>query len=279
MPNIDEQEMRSHLLGSLSPERDAEFHALFEGDGDLREELLAVEAELFDDYVTGRLSAADKELFETFVLTSENGQANLRFAENFGRYNRIRHAKEVSTAYRAPAPNVPPVRSSSALFATFLRKRAFAVLLILLAALLITLVGWLSFRKPRANTLAKAPKPGPVFQLSPGSLRPYDVVQVAAPAKNERVQLELELTTKSDFKVYKTQLFRENEAVESQEELKTEPRSTHYVVPVTVTAEILTPGEYQLKLSGVPVSGQPEFIDSYSFRVTSDAGDRERLTR
>lgn len=278
MPKMDEQEMRSYLLGSLSPERETELYALFQGDADLREELLAVEAELFDDYVTGRLSAADKELFETFVLTSENGQDNLRFAESFGSYQKIPNAEEVSTAYRAPAPNVPPVRSSSALFATFHKNPAFAVLLILLAVLLLTLVGWLSLRKPRAATVANLPGTGPVFQLAPGSLRPYDVVHVAAPAKHERVKLELELA-KSDFRVYKTQLFRANEALESQEELKTEPRSTHYVIPVTVTADILTPGDYQLKLSGVPVSGQPEFIDSYSFRVTSDDADRERFSR
>lgn len=276
MPNVDEQEMRSYLLGSLSPEREAELYVLFEGEADLREELLAVEAELFDDYVTGRLAAEDKELFETFVLTTETGQEKLRFAENLGNFQQVQNAEEVSTAYRAPAPNVPPVRSSSASLATkFYKNRAFTVLLIVLAALLITLAGWLSFRKPRASTVAKLPPSGPVFQLAPGSLRPYDMVQ---PTKNEPVKLELELA-KSDFKAYKTQLFREDEALESREELKTEPRSTHYVVPVTITAEILTPGEYQLKLSGVPVSGQPEFIDSYSFRVTSEDIDRQRLAR
>jgi hypothetical protein len=273
MSDVDEQEMRSYLLGSLSPEREAELFALIQGNARLREELLAVEAELFDDYVAGHLSAADKELFETFLLTTETGQENLRFAENFGHYHKTRKV-EVT---RAPAPNVPPIRSSSALFAMFRKHLAFAVLLIFLAALLITL-GWLSLRKPRANSVAKVPPSGPVLQLAPGSLRPYDVVRLATPAKNEPVKLELELA-KSDFRAYKTQLFRENEALESREELKTEPRNTHYVVPVTVTAEILTPGEYKLKLSGVPVSGEPEFIDSYSFRVTSDAADRGRLTR
>jgi len=89
---------------------------------------------------------------------------------------------------------------------------------------------------------------------------------------------------KSDFQQYRTQLFRENQALESQEELKSEKRNAHYVVPVTVTGEILTPGDYQLKLSGVGDSGNAAFIDSYSFRVTPDqAGDsepgRDRLAR
>ncbi|HEY2962728.1 MAG TPA: hypothetical protein VGJ37_09960 [Pyrinomonadaceae bacterium] len=278
MPNTGEQEMRSYLLGSLSPEREAELRALFQDEADLREELLAVEAELFDQYVAGRLSAEQRERFETYVLTSDTGQENLRFAENFDRYQKILNAEKVSAVHRAPAPNLPPVKSSSALFASFHKNPAFAVLLILLAALLITLVGWLSLRRPRANTVAKSVSPG-VVQLAPGSMKSdAGVLKLSAPAKNEHVKLELELAN-SDFKEYKTQLFRENEAVESQEELKTEPRNTHYVVPVTVTGNILTPGDYQLKLSGVPVSGQPEFIDSYSFRVTTEDLDRGRLAR
>jgi hypothetical protein len=279
MPNIDEQEIRSYLLGSLSPERESELRGL-QAEADLREELLAIEAELFDQYLAGGLSAEERERFETHVLTSDTGQENLRFAENFGCFRKIVNSEEVLALHRAPAPNLPRVRSSSALFAGFQRNPAFAVLLLLLATLLITLFGWLSLRKPRANSIGKSSvKPG-VVQLAPGSMKTSDggVVKLAAPAKNEPVKLELELA-KSDFKEYKTQLFRENEAVESQEELKTEPRNTHYVVPVTVTGNILTPGDYQLKLSGVPISGQPEFIDSYSFRVTTEEPDRGRLTR
>src|SRR6185437_15555764 len=95
------------------------------------------------------------------------------------------------------------------------------------------------------------------------------IQHLAAPAKNVRVKIELELA-KSDFKKYKTQLFRENEALASQEELTSQPRNAHYIVPVTLTGEILTPGDYQLTLSGVGDSGSAAFIESYSFRVTPD---------
>ena len=46
-------------------------------------------------------------------------------------------------------------------------------------------------------------------------------------------------------------LFRDNQAIDSQEELKTESKDTHYFIPVVVTSEKLTPGDYQLKLCGV----------------------------
>jgi len=55
-------------------------------------------------------------------------------------------------------------------------------------------------------------------------------------------------------------------------------------VPVTVTGEILTPGDYQLKLSGVADSGKAAFIDSYSFRIIPEQSNdseiqRDRLAR
>ena len=277
MTSIGEQEIRGYLLGSLSPERDAELHALFEDEADLREELLAVEAELFDQYVQGRLSAADQAAFETYVLNDDGAHEKLRFAQNLSRVKDANNTAHVAAAHRAPAPNLP-VRSSSALFAPFNRNPAFAVLLIILAALLITLVACLSLMKPRANSVTKSISTGP-FKLAPGSVKPDGgLLKLAAPAKHECVTLELELA-KSDFKEYKTQLFRENEALDSQDELKTEARSTHYIVPVTVTGDILTPGDYQLKLSGVATSGRPEFIDSYSFRVTTEDLPRDQLTR
>ena len=104
---------------------------------------------------------------------------------------------------------------------------------------------------------------------------------LAAPAKNVQIKLELELS-KSDFTKYRIKLVRENQTIDAQEELKTESRDTHYFIPVVVTSEKLTPGEYQLKLCGVPESGQPSTIDNYSFRVTDGdlpSDQREHFTR
>lgn len=286
MPNLDEQEVRSYLLGRLSSERQAELQTLFQDDPNVREELLAVEEELFDQYVEGGLSAEDKQLFETHLLNTAAGQQKLQFAMLFGRYKNDREA-EVSSALRcAPAPDAPPISSSSPLFATFNRNPAFAVVLIVVAGLLITLLGWLFLvRSPvqRQATTQGTTEPLVVTLLpgAPGSVG--DIRRVSAPPQNVHVKLELELA-KSDYKKYQTQLFRENEALESQKELQTEVKNNHYVVPVTVTGQILKPGDYQLKLSGVLDSGQPAFIDNYSFRVTTEEAsdaeqDRRRIVR
>jgi len=284
MRNIDEQELKSFLLGSLTPERKAELDTLLREYANLHEELLAVEAELFDQYVCALLTDREKELFESHVLTAADAADKLRFAANFGLFTTTQELGEASVFACAPAPDAF-VPTSAPLFATFYRKPAFAVLLVVVAGLLIALLGWSFLRKTPANNLARKSSPADVeIALSPGSMRSDGGIQhLPAPAKNVRVKIELQLA-KSDFQQYRTQLFRENQALESQEELKSEPRNAHYVVPVTVTGEILTPGDYQLKLSGVGDSGNAAFIDSYSFRVTQDqAGDsepaRDRLAR
>lgn len=270
MRNVDEQELRGYLLGSLAPERQTELHRLLREDDDLHEELLAVEAELYDQYVGGLLLDGENELFESHVLTTTSAADKLRFAENFGRFRNTHDLDEAPAVHRAPAPDIAFVPPSAPLFATFYRNPAFAVLLIVVAGLLVTLLGWSFLTKTPANNLARQSSPVLEIPLAPGSTRSDGRIQhLPAPAKNVRVKLELELA-KSDYQHYQTQLFRENQALESQEELQSEPRNAHYVVPVTVTGAILTPGDYHLKLSGVADSGQAAFIDSYSFRVTPD---------
>jgi len=281
MRNIDEQELRSYLLGSLLPERQAELDQMLRADADLHEELLAIEADLFDEYAAGMLPPDESELFASRVLTGDGAGHKLQFAETFGRYVSNHEFYEMPV----PAPELPLIPTSAPLFATFYRNPAFAVLLIVIAGLLVTLLGWSFLTKTPANNLARQSSPATVeFALTPGSTRSDGTIKnLPAPAKNVRVKIELELA-KSDYRKYKTQLFRENEALQSQEELTSEPRNAHYVVPVTVTGEILTPGDYQLKLSGVADSGKAAFIDSYSFRIIPEQSNdseiqRDRLAR
>ena len=270
MSNIDEQELRSYLLGNLAPERETELHALLREDAALHEELLAVEAELFDQYACGLLTDREKKRFESHVLTAADAAEKLRFAENLSRFRTV-HENEAPLSLYAPAPNVAFVPTPAPLFASFYRNPAFAVLLIVVAGLLVTLLGWAFLRRSPANNLARKSSPAEVqFALAPGSMRSDGRMQhLPAPAKNVRVKIELELA-KSDYTKYQTELFRENESLQSQGELTSQPRNAHYVVPVTVTGEILKPGDYQLKLSGVGDSGKAAFIDSYLFRITPD---------
>lgn len=268
--------MRLYLLGGLPSERRTELAALIHDDAELHEELLALEEELFDQYLAGSLNTDEQQYFTTHFLSTESGQQKLHFARLLQNY---RNDDQSVTEHRVPAP-VTPVRAAAPLFASFHRNPAYVVSLIMILGLLATLVFWVT-RSPHAQL---ATQNTPALILTAGSTRSGgSIKQMRAPAKSDRVNLELELP-KADFKKYQTQLFRENQALESQEELQTTPRNAHYVVQVTFTGDLLTPGDYQLKLIGVPDSGQPTFIDSYAFRVTAETTDdsnrdTDRLTR
>ena len=280
MPNVSEQEMRIYLLGGLSPERHTELAALIHDDVELQEELLAVNEELFDQYLAGSLTTDEQLYFETHFLSTESGRQKLHFARLFQNYR-----DESSSEQRVPAP-VTPVRDPAPLvpvavpfYAGFQRHPVYVASLTVIAGLLVTLVFWAT-RSPRMDLATQKP----ALVLTAGQTRSGgSIKELPEPARNDRVNVELELA-KSDFRKYKTQLFRENQELESQGELQTVPRNHHYVVHVTVTGDLLTPGDYQLQLSGVPDSGQPTYIDSYLFRVKADpptdsATERDRITR
>lgn len=266
MPNVSEQEMQAYLLGGLSPERQTELAVEIHNDAELQEELLALKEELFDQYLAGSLTIDEQQYFQTHFLSSESGQRKLHFATLFRDYRDNDHRKESFAEDRVPAPITP---TPSPWFVNIHRNPAYAVSMVLVASLLATLVFWVYVKKsPTTQTTAAKV---PALTLTAGSTRSGgSIKKLRPPAQTDEVKVELELT-KSDFKKYKTQLFRENQALASQEELPIVSRNAHYVVPVTFTGNLLTtPGDYQLKLSGVPDSGQPTYIDVYSFRVTDE---------
>lgn len=283
MSNINEQELKNYLLGGLTPERRSELGTLAQADENLREELRAIEEELVEQYLAGVLNAEENESFARQILTTERGQQQLRFAQLFARYRNSNPVDDPLPVHRVPAPNTPPTKTASPSFTPFYRNPTFSMLAIILAGLMIAVGGWLLVPPFRAPGAAEHRSEDVEVPLVPDSTRAKgDVRRVTAPAGNSQVKLMLELT-KSDYKKYKMQLFRENEALDSQEELHTESRVTYFVIPVVVTGEILKPGNYELKLTGVLDSGQQSFVDSYPFLVTtpepSEAEQRDRLAR
>ena len=268
MFNVNEQEMRSYLLGVLTPERRTELEELARTNENFREELLALEEELVEQYLAGVLTDDENRSFEAEILTTERGQQQLHFAQLFDRYRNSNPAVKPLAVHSVPASHNPPIPTSSPLFATFYQNPTFAALSMVVTGLLVTLIWWTLVAPSRGNQV--------VLTLAPDSMRSgTSTKSVAAQAKNTQIKLVLELQ-KSDFKKYRIKLFRENQTIDSQEELQTESTDTHYFIPVVVTSEKLTPGEYQLKLCGVLDSGQPSTVDNYSFRVTdADMQDQQ----
>lgn len=242
--NIDTEVLRSYLLGTLEAGPRAELEEGILCDPAVYQELLLLEEELIDQYVAGRLSEAERQQFETHFLVTAERQKKLRFGQLLKRHLS-------SQPIPAIAESVPPRQLNQ----TFPSRRFFSLLgfaVVVVAVLGIVLLCWSAFRKPLV-----------VVQLAPRSI---EAQGVQVPPQGFNVKLELEVFN-TNFKNYKSELFRENKSLQT-ETLRIETKGKQQIVPLTITGEMLSPGDYQVKLSGVSDSGQDEFIDNYTFRVT-----------
>ena len=258
-PNIDKQEMRSFLLGNLGADSRARLEESILSDPAVYEELLVVEEELIDQYLTNDLSPSERQQFETNFLTTAERQKNLHFGRLLRRYLNSQPVlvspDEIPVAVRqikTPAPATKFLALSAAVVATIA---------------IIALVCWLSPRKPQPSTVPEDSSRLVKVTLTPGSQRSEGITTqpVQVPPRG-RVRLEMQVSN-SSFHNYKSELFRENDPLQTAVELKPETKGEQHIIPWTITGEVLSPGEYQVRLSGVLDSGHDEFIDNYSFRV------------
>ena len=271
--NIEKQEMRNYLLGTLEADHRTEFEEKILGEPDVYEELLVNEEELIDQYVAGSLSDLEKHQFETHFLITAERQRNLRFGRLLKRYL---HSRPTLVHENVPASvvhveNIAPANRSFPLFlASFGKGPVLAVSAAFVLCFGLIFCYWIVARRPAASAVQQNNSRLMVVTITPGSTRSSGTTKrVTVPPKGTDVKLELEIANQS-FNNYRSELIRESKSLNTQAELKMETRGDQHFVPLTIAGDILSPGDYQVKLSGVLDSGQDEFIDNYSFRVITE---------
>ena len=250
----DKQEVRSYLLGVLDADRKTQLEEQILSAPETYEELLLVEEELIDQYVAGRLSEHERRQFETYFLITAERQKNLRFGQLLKRYVN-------SHPFPSQIENSAPAKKSLTFSLPAAGRPVMAFSIAGVVLLGVVLLGWLGFRRPPSRWAQQRVEPVVVVTLAPAA-----APRVSVPPKGYNLKLELELAN-PNFHNYKSELFRENKSVQTRGELRMEPKGKQYIVPVTITGEVLSPGDYELKLCGVSESGANEFIEKYSFRV------------
>jgi hypothetical protein len=270
-PHIDKPQMKNYLLGTLEADSRTELEEKILCDPEVYEELLVTEEELIDQYVGGGLSKLERSQFETHFLITAERQKNLRFGKLLNRYVTshplLEPHEEVPVAVRQVGNIAPAKKSFPLFFAPFRKSPVLALSALVIVCVGIVFLGWLGTRKSAESAVERGIPRLMVVTLAPGSTRAGgDTKRVVVPPKGVDVKLELELAN-PNFYNYKSQLFRESESLVIKDELKMESKGDQHIVPLTITGEILSPGDYQVKLSGVLDSGADEFIDNYSFRV------------
>ena len=254
------------MLGSLDGDRKTPLEEQILSEAEVYDEVAIVEDELIHDYAAGGLSELERQQFEThFVMTAER-QNDLRFAKLLTRYvNAHTTAQENFAAAATPhVEKVAPAKKSFTFSLLPSNPRPALVFCVVGVVLLgITLLSWMVFRKPPLPSAQRA-EPVVVLTLAPEPITTGK--QVNVPPRGYNLKLELELANPS-FRNYKSELFRENKSLQTRGELKIEAKGKQYVIPLTITGEMLSPGDYEVKLSGVSESGSDAFIEKYSFRV------------
>lgn len=255
--NIDNETLRRYLLGTLEAEARAELEERILSDPAAYEEVLFLEEELIDQYVAGGLSKAEQQLFETHFLITQERQKNLRFGQLLKRYMSSQAVPPLSQ--NVPVQQLKRKRSPRRIFAPL------AIAVIVAAVFGVGLLCWMAVRQLAVHQDSSRVV---VVPLAPGTDESQGVTtkRVTVPPHGFDVKLELEVVNVS-FTNYKSELFRENKPLRT-DALKIETKGEQRIVPLTITGQTLSPGDYQVKLSGVSDSGQDEFIDNYTFRVT-----------
>ena len=275
----EQETIRLYLLGQAPLEDSSKVEERLLTDGEFYQELLIVEEELIDRYLSGELSESERESFEPHFLLPPERQQKLRFARSLKKYvssagtaqpTESIAAKEASEdAMEVAAPW--PGKGS---FFSFLPFGNPIVSYALTAAIVLIVGGavWVVFNNWRTPA---AREPGRVLAvvLTPGLTRDDNggIKRIAIAAGTDTVQLQLQIAGADQYQRYRA-LLATNEGLEKlkSDDLKATTIGTIVAVPLQLPAGLLTRGDYYVKLSGLTPRGEYEDVGRYSFRVVSN---------
>lgn len=266
--------IRQYLLG-LAPEE--ELTALDERlvtDAEFYEELLIVESDLIDQYLSDELSAVERASFENHFLISAERQKQLSFARSFHNYI-LEKGPELDSessvaeeSERSPdVPKPPPKPSPQPWYHFFLPVRNPTVAYALMLGVLLVVAGvtwWtLKGRSPEG--------PGVIYAVSliPGTTRGVEdgSKKISIPPGTGTVELRAQLL-RENYGSYRAICLDENGAeVLRSDNLQPKTESGIRFVSVGIPARLLHPGDYSLRISGREPDGKFEDLPLYRFQI------------
>jgi hypothetical protein len=234
-------------------------------DDEFAARLKAAEDDLIDAYVTGGLTADQRQRVETVYGATVEGRARIAFARSLAARTRRLPARRswrpalaaaavvvlAIGGYRllAPGPVVtrdaapPPVLTGPAPGAVPAPAAPPA--------------------KPPAQ-----PPPGSLFVLTAPTRSATDVRAISVPEGNAMVDFWLEMEG-DDFAAYDAAL-KDAAGVRTlwrSARLRAQGPASNRIVAIRVPANLLTPRRHIVELRGLPSGGEPQVVGSYPFRV------------
>lgn len=184
---VQEKKLTHYLLGGLSEAERAELEDLYLVDQDFFDRLLAIEDDLIDDYVQGRLSKKESKLFEKNFLTSPE------------RRDRVHAARALSRFVEANQVSVPARKASY--FKAGSTAMRFAVSTAMVVLVIAVGVMWLELDRMRSR------------------LADVQSGQVAQVRREEALEQQLDKQTRTSEQVYEQLQTERNERGRLQQEV------------------------------------------------------------
>jgi hypothetical protein len=293
--------IRRYLLGTLSPREGAKCEDQYFADDSAFEEFVGSENDFIDSYVRGRLSPGEREQFEKRYRRSSEQLARLEFAKALRDVSHgARHAAAGTGSSAAwariaawlPAPRTLAwaagvvlviagvftwlARENHQLRAELERSRvAQAELRQRVQRLQAREATGRQATRPglESNAVAGANPRGPapaimILTLTPGVFRGAETSQQTLVLASGGSWLQLQLAAAPKYAKYEVDL----ETVEGRRiahlagpEIRTSENRGFVVA--RVAANLILPGDYVVKLSGIGNHGRSEEVEAYSFRV------------
>lgn len=296
--------MLRYLLGDLPEEKQFALEQEYFADSEKFEQIWALENELVDDYVRGRLPNAERTLFERNYLASPKHQARVAVARTL-----VQAADETIVVENKPVPIKPTASWWSNLLASLQLTQLAWSGAAALAILLLALGGWWYLRnasspagqiarqeppispvrvpsldapspQPIASETLKPVLPTPTPQSSPrarpavpavlafalgGALRNSgEIHRLSVPLGTKQVRMRINLED-AEHPRYQIRL----RTVGGEEVLTPQSlRPVGQAVFLMIPANKLPHGDYSLTLSGVNNAGEAEELTKYFLRVT-----------
>lgn len=274
---------RRFLLGAVDDLERQQIESLFIIDPETEESILIAEDELVEDYLEGSLSESDKAKFVEQYAYGPRQRRKLRIVESIQDYGRAEALRDQSgTSF------LHQLRSFISLHGPR-DRRLYIPIAVAMATVLVVIAVWLvqwNNQRTRDQNLRLAfeqqlkdlnaasglsEKPSQILSLtlpsvslrsvnSPAEIKPWPVYRI--------IELQLLWPHKEEAQSYQAILrrVRDNEKF-TIANLSAEKNSAGKVVRLRLPAEHLTPGLYQVSLSGIAGDGTFGTTEEYDFLI------------
>lgn len=275
-PSRSEELLRQFLLGEVDDAERERIESLFLTDTEFKEQLLAAEQSLIDDYLEERLTADHRESFLS------------RYGASHGQRRKLRIAQSIKEHAEAQAADVPidtrPTVVRAGWFGIAGKPRlVWAIAAVVVVAVLLAI--WLQIRRSEHDAQHSAIERELASLNDPSRSRqalPEMASLSVAPITLRNVESPAQFTPQSEIRVLELHLIQvQNEGHQRYravlkkgsisepfkfpdfQQLDDNPR----VIRLRVPTSLLSRGTYQIILSAIAADGSVSSVEEYNFTV------------